>query len=200
MCANRSTARGKSLRAKKNRIKTCEQCGSEFSFAPGEKRQRFCSRSCAASHNNSGVARNAAGGTRPSAPKVHCQRCGAEKPDKRTKMPYCSNTCRQEHEVDRWLAGELDGNRKYDCCEYVRRGAERIQGRTCRSCDIVSVRPEVSLVLQLNHIDGNWRNNSPDNVELLCPTCHALTDNFGAKNMGNGRTWKREYSQFSPKS
>lgn len=67
-------------------------------------------------------------------------------------------------------------------------------------CNICEERPEVVSVLQLDHIDGRWDNNSPDNVRMLCPTCHALTETYGAKNMGNGRTWKSQYNQYSSKA
>ena len=36
--------------------------------------------------------------------------------------------------------------------------------------------------LELHHIDGNNSNNNLDNLSLLCPNCHALTDNYRAKN------------------
>ena len=32
--------------------------------------------------------------------------------------------------------------------------------------------------LQLHHIDGNHNNNKLDNLQLLCPNCHAQTDNY----------------------
>ena len=41
--------------------------------------------------------------------------------------------------------------------------------------------------LTVNHIDGNHRNNRPENLELICPSCHSLTPNYGALNKGNGR-------------
>lgn len=36
--------------------------------------------------------------------------------------------------------------------------------------------------LELHHIDGNNENNNLDNLTLLCPNCHALTDNYRGKN------------------
>ena len=32
--------------------------------------------------------------------------------------------------------------------------------------------------LQLHYIDGNHNNNKLDNLQLLCPNCHAQTDNY----------------------
>lgn len=37
--------------------------------------------------------------------------------------------------------------------------------------------------LQVHHKDGDTTNNEPNNLEILCPNCHALTDNFGGKNV-----------------
>ena len=36
--------------------------------------------------------------------------------------------------------------------------------------------------LELHHKDGNHENNNLNNLELLCPNCHALTDTYRGKN------------------
>ena len=36
--------------------------------------------------------------------------------------------------------------------------------------------------LELEHKDGNHHNNSLDNLELLCPNCHAQTSTYRGKN------------------
>ncbi|MDP9104455.1 MAG: HNH endonuclease [Candidatus Eremiobacteraeota bacterium] len=41
--------------------------------------------------------------------------------------------------------------------------------------------------LHIDHIDGNALNSRPENLQLLCPNCHSLTDTFGSLNRGNGR-------------
>lgn len=35
--------------------------------------------------------------------------------------------------------------------------------------------------IELHHIDGNPRNNNLSNLQLLCPNCHALTENYSGK-------------------
>lgn len=37
--------------------------------------------------------------------------------------------------------------------------------------------------LELHHIDGDHTNNELSNLRLLCPNCHALTDNYRGKNI-----------------
>lgn len=36
--------------------------------------------------------------------------------------------------------------------------------------------------LEIDHIDGNHKNNSKNNFRLLCPNCHALTPTYKSKN------------------
>jgi hypothetical protein len=36
--------------------------------------------------------------------------------------------------------------------------------------------------LQLHHIDGDHDNNELSNLQILCPNCHSMTDNFGVYN------------------
>ena len=41
--------------------------------------------------------------------------------------------------------------------------------------------------LEVEHIDGNNRNNKEENLKLLCPCCHSLTKTYKGANRGNGR-------------
>jgi 5-methylcytosine-specific restriction endonuclease McrA len=46
--------------------------------------------------------------------------------------------------------------------------------------------------LELEHKDGNSDNNIEDNLELLCPNCHSQSPTYKAKNVGNGRHYRRQ--------
>jgi predicted HNH restriction endonuclease len=39
--------------------------------------------------------------------------------------------------------------------------------------------------LELHHKDGNRYNDQLENLILLCPNCHAFTENYRAKNIKN---------------
>jgi hypothetical protein len=41
---------------------------------------------------------------------------------------------------------------------------------------------EQPIPLELHHVDGDKLNNEIGNLEILCPNCHALTENYGRKN------------------
>ena len=48
------------------------------------------------------------------------------------------------------------------------------------------------IILELEHKDGNNKNNVRDNLEMICPNCHSLTPTYKALNVGNGRHKRRE--------
>lgn len=51
----------------------------------------------------------------------------------------------------------------------------------CYKCNLTEWQGE-KIPIQLHHIDGNSSNNNLDNLIILCPNCHALTDTFCGKN------------------
>lgn len=52
----------------------------------------------------------------------------------------------------------------------------------CSICNALDQWENKPLVLQLDHIDGNKKNNSLINLRLLCPNCHSQTQTFVRKN------------------
>ena len=56
-----------------------------------------------------------------------------------------------------------------------------LRGHKCECCGL-SEWNNKPIPLQLHHKDGDHYNNELDNLELLCPNCHAQTDSYCGKN------------------
>lgn len=57
-----------------------------------------------------------------------------------------------------------------------------LRGNKCECCGLEEWNGE-KIPLEVHHIDGNHLNNVLENLQLLCPNCHALTDNWRGKNI-----------------
>lgn len=58
---------------------------------------------------------------------------------------------------------------------------EKIKDEMCESCQL-SEWQNVKIPLELHHKDGDRKNNTLNNLQVLCPNCHALTSNYRGKN------------------
>src|ERR1051325_11498033 len=119
---------------------------------------------------------------RPKLPRGDCLNCGTllDRRDKR----YCNFRCQQAHSrrryVKAWLEGEASGAGTWaNVSKRVRQYLfERDRG--CVLCGWAERNAITGRApLHVDHIDGDWRNNRPDNLPLLCPNHHALTATYG---------------------
>jgi ssDNA-binding Zn-finger/Zn-ribbon topoisomerase 1 len=46
--------------------------------------------------------------------------------------------------------------------------------------------------VEIEHKDGNYKNNRPENLTLICPNCHSQTLTYKGRNKGNGRWHRRK--------
>lgn len=59
---------------------------------------------------------------------------------------------------------------------------EGLKERKCECCGNTEWMGH-PIVLELHHIDGDHNNNKLENLQMLCPNCHSITDNFKSKKM-----------------
>lgn len=43
----------------------------------------------------------------------------------------------------------------------------------CVKCGIGKEYNKLPIILEVDHIDENWRNNNKENLQFLCPNCHS---------------------------
>ena len=56
----------------------------------------------------------------------------------------------------------------------------------CEICGIATWMGE-PLSMCLHHVNGDNQDNRLENLQILCPNCHARTENFGGRNRGAAR-------------
>lgn len=61
-----------------------------------------------------------------------------------------------------------------------------LRGHRCERCQLEQWLNN-PIPLEVHHKDGDKLNNELDNLELLCPNCHALTDNWRGRNISTGK-------------
>lgn len=158
----------------------CQECNKSFSY---EKRNnKFCDRSCSASFNNRGNVKN---GTPKPKEKI-CKTCNEIFPFTRqsrntTHCPKCIKevnykiTIKNAKNIDELHSDK--SRRLYLINKHSNK---------CFVCKNTTWN-NVPIPIELDHIDGNSENNIEENLRLICPNCHALTNTYKNKNKGKGR-------------
>ena len=179
--------------------KECEACGKHFDVkSSNEDQKRFCNRSCAAAFNNRKFIKRAAKGVCRSCPsiipsgKVWCVPCLNNRMEGYSKS--------RSDKISKWLSGDWSGSTAKGVLsktvrEYlINKANNYCQNDTCilDGKQLPTHPVDKRSVLQIDHINGMWDDNRPDNLIALCPTCHALTPTYGSRNRGNGRAYRRD--------
>lgn len=166
----------------------CEFCGLEMTekFASG----RFCSKDCALKFSYSHY-------RQPSKKIRICEECGNEL--KRYNSKFCSIKCNRSSKYKELIAiwksdeSKYSGEGKQSVPEFIRKYMIDKSDGKCEKCKWCETNPSTGKIpLHIHHKDGNYSNNREENLEVLCPNCHSLTESFGSLNKGKGRPRNRK--------
>ena len=146
-------------------MKYCPKCNTAHS-----KLGIFCSRKCANSRawtpeQNLKRADTLRGVSKERNPLTPKQRAEAERKRKLTWHEKYLNTPFNELKPDS-----------------KRRRVLEEQNHTCNRCKLTEWQGK-PIPLELEHKDGDNRNNIRENLEGLCPNCHALTETWRGRNV-----------------
>lgn len=123
-----------------------------------------------------------------------CAICGSLTARRNTYCSIgCANEATNQAKLGRWLEGDMsvlpsNARRTGVITTWARRYIlERADSKCERCgwdglCDCTD-----SPVLQIHHIDHDYTNLSPNNLEVICPNCHALHHACNPVDAGQGR-------------
>ena len=123
-----------------------------------------------------------------------CKNCGQVIVEKNEK--YCSNKCQKDFEfktyIEKWKKGEVNGLRgQYSISNHIRKYMFEKHNYSCEKCGWNEVNKYSCLIpLEIHHIDGDYTNNREENLQVLCPNCHSLTETYKSQNK-NGRKQRK---------
>ena len=108
-------------------------------------------------------------------------------------VKYCNNQCQRDFEYYKYIKNWKDGKSDIlttggNVSLYVKRYLLKKYQNKCSKCLWTGINPYTNkIVLEVEHIDGNYKNNIESNLTILCPNCHSLTATYRGANRGKGR-------------
>ena len=156
-------------------LNNCLNCNN-----PINKNKKFCNQSCSATYNN-----KFENSPKRKMKEEFCIRCNKLIHSNRK---FCSNECQQNYKYELYMKNYFDnknnGSQKTSLFSiHLKKYLLKQADYKCFNCGFNTPHPITKkTILQVHHIDRDWTNNSLENLQILCPTCHALTDNYGNLN------------------
>ena len=127
-----------------------------------------------------------------------CKNCGKEIeycPSSTGK--FCSLKCQSEWRykeyIRKWKEGSENGVRESgQISSYVKKYMLEKTNCSCEICGCNWVNPKSGKpIVEIHHKDGNAFNNKEENLQVLCPNHHAMTENYKNNNL-LGRKKRKE--------
>lgn len=114
---------------------------------------------------------------------------------------FCNNKCQADYYhaqwIKRWKDGKETGIRGYyGISVHIKKFILEKYDKKCALCGWNKINPYTNtLPLEIDHIDGDYKNNKEENLILLCPNCHSLTSTYKGANKGKGRKNRKKYTK-----
>jgi len=156
-------------------IKKCKKCNSDFDSYSKWGEKQFCSRKCSNSRTFSEESKRKKSIANKG--KIFGPRGGLTEKEFEEKIKKYKITVRKrllETSFD-----ELGFDRK-------RLRVFLEQNECCLGCGLSEWMGK-PITLEIEHIDGNNKNNTRDNLKGLCPNCHSLTDTWRGRNKNKNK-------------
>lgn len=117
-------------------------------------------------------------------PDSFCKECYSNSDHSRR-----SNQTKYLRYIKDWKEGRKDGMKgKTSTSSHIRRYLFLRANNKCELCNWNQLNIYTNKIpLEINHKDGNFMNNHEENLELICPNCHSLTNSYRSLNLGKGR-------------
>lgn len=131
----------------------------------------------------------------------NCLYCGKEVPKKKGCYGmYCNNACQGAEKTKKVVDDFLNNQCPetfYNEGGQIRRSIRlhliKESGNKCSICGWSEVNAYTNTIpLEVDHSNGDWRNCSIENLRVICPNCHSLTETYRGRNKGNGREYRRK--------
>ena len=157
-------------------MKICPKCKT-----PHEKKGTFCSRTCANSRSFS-----------PETNKKKSQsglNFYAALTSEERKELHKAKTAKYDFAEHQRIVQQKNRERAWSLPyeemshSSVRKRLLHERNHTCEECGTGNTYNGKPLSLELDHIDGNSKNNKIENLRILCPNCHSQTPTHRSKNI-----------------
>ena len=146
---------------------TCKCCNYPLTYEQFKSNNKFCSHSCSATTNNKRLV--ASSNIHIPTPKINVNR-------------QCENSDIINNELKLSWRQQL-ANIPFDDLGFETKRKRIIieQENKCKRCNLDKWLNNI-LTLEIDHIDGNNKNNKRENLEAICPNCHSLTKTLRGRN------------------